>query len=106
MSAYAIGHLEQVNMGPAIVEYLRNIDATLAPYDGRFLIHGGRADVMEGSFQGDLIVIEFPDIGRARDWYNSPAYQQILPLRRDNASGHVFLLDGVPDDHEATDVLG
>jgi hypothetical protein len=38
MSAYATGHLEQVNMGPDIVESLQRIDATLAPYDGHFLI--------------------------------------------------------------------
>ena len=40
MTAYAIGHLSEVRMGPAIVEYLRRIDATLEPFEGRFIIHG------------------------------------------------------------------
>ncbi|HVL77351.1 MAG TPA: DUF1330 domain-containing protein [Noviherbaspirillum sp.] len=106
MSAYAVGHLEHVNMGQPIVDYLRNIDATLAEYGGRFIIHGGRTDVLEGSFRGDLIVIEFPDLARARAWYASPAYREILPLRTENASGAVFLIEGVGPDHKATDVLG
>ena len=34
MSAYGIAHLRSVDFGPAIVEYLRRIDATLEPYGG------------------------------------------------------------------------
>ncbi|RTZ45543.1 DUF1330 domain-containing protein [Candidimonas sp. SYP-B2681] len=105
MSAYAIGHLEHVNMGTDIVQYLQQIDATLAPFGGRFLIHGDPIDVLEGNLEGDIIVIEFPDIGDARQWYTSPAYRAILPLRTANSIGTVFLVPGVSDDHIATDVL-
>jgi hypothetical protein len=41
----------------------------------------------------------------AAQWYESPAYQAILPLRADNSVGTVLLVDGVDDDHRATDVL-
>lgn len=105
MSAYAIGHLEHVNMGPDIVRYLEQIDATLAPFSGRFLVHGDPIEVMEGTLQGDLIVIEFPDMTHARQWYASPAYREILPLRTNNARGTVFLVTGVADPHKATDIL-
>ena len=67
--AYAIGHLHNVTMGPEIVEYLRRIDATLEAFGGRFIIHGGNVEVMEGSWSGDLIVIAFPDVDLARAWY-------------------------------------
>lgn len=105
MPAYAIGHLRDVAMGPGIVEYLERIDATLAPFGGRFIIHGARPEVLEGPWAGDLIVIAFPDLEQARAWYDSPAYREILPLRRDNADGEILLIDGVPEDHVATDVL-
>ena len=105
MPAYAIGHLYDVAMGPAIVEYLERIDATLAPFDGRFIIHGARPEVLEGEWRGDLIVIAFPDLARARAWYDSPAYREILPLRRDNSAGEILLIDGVSGDHVATDIL-
>src|SRR5690606_20770499 len=61
MSAYAIAHLRQVTMGPDIVAYLARIDATLGPFGGGFPIHGGPVDLLEGSWTGDLIAIEFPD---------------------------------------------
>jgi uncharacterized protein (DUF1330 family) len=105
MPAYAVGHLHDVTIGPAIVDYLRRIDATLEPFGGRFLLHGEPVEVLEGTWSGDLVVIEFPDRGSARAWYASPAYRQILPQRSENASSVVFLTDGVPADHKATDIL-
>lgn len=105
MTTYGVGILRDVTIGPGIVEYLERIDATLAPYDGRFVIHGGEQDIREGERVGDLIVIAFPDRTSAEAWYGSDAYQAILPLRTDNATSTVFLVDGVGADHRATDVL-
>jgi uncharacterized protein (DUF1330 family) len=81
MSAFAVGHLTRVKMGPAIVEYLKGIDATLAPFGGKFRVQGDPIELLEGEFCGDLIVIEFPNMETARQWYASPAYQAIMPLR-------------------------
>lgn len=105
MSAYAVARLTDVTMGPEIVEYLRRIDATLAPFSGRFLIHGGPIELLEGAWSGDLIMIAFPDRDHARGWYDSRAYREILALRSENAKGDVILIDGVPPDHRATDIL-
>jgi uncharacterized protein (DUF1330 family) len=74
MTCYAIGLLHDVRMGADIVAYLEGIDSTLAPFGGRFLIHGGPREVLEGSSEQDLIVIAFPDRAVARAWYGSPAY--------------------------------
>lgn len=105
MTSYAVGILNHLRMGPAIVEYLERIDATLAPYGGRFVVHGGDTEVLEGARPGSLILIEFPDRNLARQWYESPAYQEILPLRTENSESTVVLVDGVDDSHRATDVL-
>jgi uncharacterized protein (DUF1330 family) len=105
MPSYAVAHMRSVNIGPAIVEYLQRIDATLEPFGGRFLVHGGKAEVLEGSWSGHLIVIEFPDRARAKAWYESPAYQEILRLRTDNSESDTFFVDGVSEGHRATDVL-
>jgi uncharacterized protein (DUF1330 family) len=106
MSAYAVAHMRHVTMGPAVVEYLQRIDATLAPFGGRFIVHGGEVEVLEGTWPGHLIVIEFPDRGRARAWYASDAYQQIVALRTDNSRSDIIVADGVGTGHRATDVLG
>ncbi|OQM74838.1 DUF1330 domain-containing protein [Manganibacter manganicus] len=105
MCGYAIGHLRNVNVGNEIVEYLERIDATLEPFGGVFLIHGATAQCVEGKWSGDLIVIAFPSLKAARNWYNSPAYRAIAPLRARNADGEILLIEGVEEPHRATDVL-
>jgi uncharacterized protein (DUF1330 family) len=105
MSTLAVARLRNVNMGSSIVQYLEQIDETLQPFGGRFLVHGGKYEKLEGDWSGDLIIIEFADREKARDWYNSPAYQAILPLRTRNSEGDVILIDTVEADHHATDVL-
>jgi uncharacterized protein (DUF1330 family) len=105
MTAYGVGLLRNVRVGPGIVEYLERIDATLEPYGGRFVIHGGSPELLEGEAPGDLIVIGFPDRETALAWYRSPAYQEILALRGDNSDGTIMLVDGVGEGHRAPDVL-
>jgi uncharacterized protein (DUF1330 family) len=106
MTTYALAHLHNVTMGPEIVAYLEGIDATMAPFGGKFVIHGdGKKRVLEGSFAGDVIMLSFPTRKAAEDWYASEAYRAILPLRTLNSDGDVLLIDGVDDDHKATDIL-
>ena len=105
MSTYAIAKLRNVVMGEAIAEYLHRIDATLGPFGGKFRVHGGQAELLEGDWTGDLIIIEFADRRAARGWYASPDYQAILPLRTRHSEGDVIFIDGVPEDHRAHEVL-
>ncbi len=105
MTAYAVAHMRHVTPGPWIVEYLEKIDATLEPFCGRFVVHGGEFEVVENCWPGHLIVIEFPDRHHVRAWYESPAYQAILGLRTENSESDVIFVTGVGHPHKATDVL-
>lgn len=105
MPCFAVAILRNVRVGTEIIAYLEGIDATLAPFGGRFVIHGGKKHMLEGAIDGDLVVIGFPDRASAEAWYNSPAYRALLPKRLGNADGVAFLIDAVSDDHKATDVL-
>ncbi|MGO1542413.1 MAG: DUF1330 domain-containing protein [Luteimonas sp.] len=106
MTAYAVAVIRETRLGDGISEYLHRIDETLAPWSGRFRIHGGPYEPVEGSWSGDLVVIEFPSMEQARGWYHSSAYQDIRALRTDNTEGDVLLVAGVADDHRGRDLLG
>ncbi|MEU1629780.1 DUF1330 domain-containing protein [Streptomyces sp. NPDC020096] len=105
MTAYAIIHVRKIAMSPPIVEYLERIDATLQSFDGRFLAHGGDVDVREGDWPGTAVVLAFPDLDRARAWYTSAAYQEILPLRTANSESDLVFIQGVSAEHRATELL-
>lgn len=103
--AYALAYLREVRFGTGIIEYLQKIDATLAPYGGRFLVHGGHLTPLEGQWTGDVVIVEFPSRAHAEQWYASPGYQEILTLRTDNSNGMTAILDGVEPGYQATDGL-
>lgn len=105
MPTLAVANLRSVDLGPAIINYLRKIDATLAPFEGRFLVHGQPVTVLEEGWVGDFVVILFPDRARAEAWYRSPGYQAILPLRTENSDSTAFLVDTVPESYRAADFL-
>ncbi|KRF20023.1 hypothetical protein ASG90_19750 [Nocardioides sp. Soil797] len=103
--AYAIGYLRDVRVGAEIAEYLDRIDDTLAPFAGEFIIHGGTLTAMEGEWPGDVIIIRFPDQRAAREWYDSPAYQAILPLRTEHSDGIVAIVEGEAPGYRAAGKL-
>ncbi|NLU66705.1 DUF1330 domain-containing protein [Streptomyces sp. HNM0574] len=98
--AYAIGHLRPAAPHPDLIAYVERIQATLDPYGGRFLTHGGRQEVREGAVPGALVLIAFPGLDAARAWYESPAYQALVPLRTRHIEGDVVLVEGVGPDYD------
>lgn len=101
MTAYAIASLRTVDVNEEILDYLERIDATLEPYAGRFLVHGAVPEVIDGDLPGAVVVIAFPDVATAHAWYDSPAYQEILPLRLRNSTGGAVIVDGVAEGYTA-----
>jgi len=102
VSAYAIAHLRTPHINAEVLAYIERIQETMNPFGGRFLVHGGEVDAREGSWPGTVVVIEFPDMAQARTWYDSSAYQEILPLRTRNIEGEAILVDGVGPDYDAS----
>src|SRR3546814_20842659 len=95
MSAYAVATIRETRFNDEVAEYLRRIDDTLAPFSGRYLIHGGPYLTLEGSWSGDLVVIVFPSMEQAQAWYHSDAYGAIRKLRPANNEDASMLSPGV-----------
>lgn len=106
MTAYAIAIIRSTRFGDDIRRYLERIDATLAPFGGHYLLHGGSNTVLEGADPGQLVMIGFPSMQHAHEWYASDVYAAIRALRTDNTEGDLILLQGVEAGHKAIDILG
>ncbi|MEU3718276.1 DUF1330 domain-containing protein [Streptomyces californicus] len=103
MTAYALAHLRPSDspVEDDVLRYIERIQATMEPYGGRFLVHGGKVEVLEGAWPGDVVVVGFPGMAEARAWYASPAYQEILPLRTRHLDGDVVIVPGVGPEYDA-----
>ncbi|MFI5760455.1 DUF1330 domain-containing protein [Streptomyces sp. NPDC051563] len=102
MTAYAIGHIRPETMHEDVLRYIEEIQATMDPFEGRFLVHGKQVEVLEGAWPGTVVLIAFPDLERARGWYASAPYQTLIPLRTNHMPGDIILVDGVPADYDAS----
>jgi uncharacterized protein (DUF1330 family) len=103
--AYAVAYLRDITFGDDIIRYLREIDDTLKPYGGEYLVHGGKLDPREGEWDGDLVILRFPDTDSATRWYESADYQRILPLRLNNSTSMAAIVQGVKPGHVGSDKL-
>lgn len=97
--AYAVAYLRNVDFGDEIIRYMREIDDTLTPFGGEFIVHGGELEAKEGQWDGALVIIRFPDRESGAAWYESADYQRILPLRLNNSDSIAALVEGVAPGH-------
>lgn len=94
MAAYFVFHNRILN-AEKLQEYLPKALETLAPYHPEILIFDENSKVVEGTMQWPrTIVIKFESRDAAMAWYNSPAYQEVLPLRLAATEGFGVFVDG------------
>jgi uncharacterized protein (DUF1330 family) len=97
MTAYVIVQAE-VNDWDRFNEYLKETPRTIAQYGGKYIVRGGVMVVLEGNDQGRrMVVIEFPSLQKAKEWYYSEEYQRVKSLRQGAATGLLIALEGVPE---------
>jgi uncharacterized protein (DUF1330 family) len=78
--------------------YHEQFEGTLAPFGGRLVSFGATIvplEGMEGATARAAIVV-FPSLQVGRDWFESPAYQRIAPLRQQSARTRGFFVEGLP----------
>ncbi|WP_341645184.1 DUF1330 domain-containing protein [Thauera sp. SDU_THAU2] len=81
MAAYVIGHIT-VKDSDKWAEYRSKVPETLAPWGAELVLRGKRTKVLSGQHEHtDTVVIRFPDSETVAKWYNSSAYQALIPLR-------------------------
>ncbi|WP_338672441.1 DUF1330 domain-containing protein [Streptomyces sp. SCSIO 30461] len=102
-NAYAVANLRPpARLHDEVLSYLERIQATLDPFGGRFLVHGApEREAREGEWPSALVLIGFPSMDAARRWYDSAAYQELIPLRTRHMAGDAMLIEGVPPGYDA-----
>jgi uncharacterized protein (DUF1330 family) len=77
----------------AFEEYRKAVPATVEKYGGKFLVRGGRMEVVEGSWRPKRVVVtEFPSLEQAKRWYDSEEYRALKALRLRTSKGNVILV--------------
>ena len=83
--AYLVGHIT-VKRPDKWAEYTRQVPDTLAPWGAELVFRGKQVAVLAGENpHPDIVVIRFPSVAALNQWFSSPAYQALVPLREEAA---------------------
>jgi uncharacterized protein (DUF1330 family) len=95
MPAYVIVEVETTD--PEIMaEYRQMTTPTVALYDGTFVVRGGACETLEGGWAPERIVIlEFPSVERAKQWWASEEYREPKALRQRAGRTRMIVVEGV-----------
>jgi uncharacterized protein (DUF1330 family) len=75
-------------------QYIAANKAAFDKYGAKFLVRGGRGEVLEGPAASRLVMIEFDSYRTALDCFHSPEYQAALKLRRKFSTAHFAIVEG------------
>lgn len=95
MAAYIIVDVE-ITDPVEYAAYIRVVPPTIVRYGGRFLVRGGKAVKLEGSWDPKrVVVLEFPTFETARAWWASEDYRAPKALRQSASVTDMILVEGV-----------
>lgn len=77
-------------------DYKKLTPGSIAEYDGKFVVRGGRTVTLEGSWMPQRIVVaEFPSVARAEEWWASDGYEKAKKIRQASADTKMIIVEGV-----------
>jgi uncharacterized protein (DUF1330 family) len=94
--AYLISEVDSIDL-TGIQKYGEKVPETLAAFNGHyhFLVARAKPQALDGEPPKGIVVIAFDSAAKAREWYDSPAYQAIKPIRLSSSKGRMFIVEGI-----------
>ena len=94
MPAYVIVEIE-INDPVEYEEYKKLTPATIAAFDGKFVVRGAKTESLEGNWNPErIVVLQFPSVTKAKEWWNSEEYTIAKSIRQRTAKTKMLVVDG------------
>jgi uncharacterized protein (DUF1330 family) len=94
MTAYVISEVEPRD-ATLFEQYRALAPVAIERYGGRYIVRGGAAELVEGGPPPKtLVIMQFPSMARAREWYGSPEYAEALKVRAGALERRLIFVEG------------
>jgi uncharacterized protein (DUF1330 family) len=95
MPAYVIVDIDILD--PVGYEQYKNLaGATVEKYGGKYIVRGGKNEVLEGDWRPKRIVIlRFDSMARAKEWLNCEEYREPRKMRHRTANTNMIVVEGM-----------
>ncbi len=79
----------------AYEDYMARLPLVMEQYGGRYLVRSSRVSPLAGDWQPErIVVVEFDDSEQVQEFYASPEFQELAPLREQSISARIILVEG------------
>ena len=95
MAAYVVFVRDRITDPEEFKTYGQKAPLAREGHDMKALAFYGTIKTLEGPSVDGSVIIEFPTMAAAQDWYDSPLYQDAVQHRLRGAEYRVFIVDGV-----------
>ena len=95
MGAYLLFTREKTIDATELAIYQHDVGATLGSLDLKILAAYGPHEVLEGPQVEGVVILSFPSLEAAKNWYNSPAYVAVRAHRLKGADYRCVLVEGL-----------
>ena len=94
MSAYIIVDVS-VHNATEYEEYKKLTPGSIEAYDGKFIVRGGKTETLEGRWDPQrIVVIKFPTVEKAKQWWASEEYNPAKKIRQATATTKMIVVAG------------
>lgn len=77
-------------------EYKKLTPAAISLYDGKFVVRGAQIKTLEGEWNPErVVVLEFPSVERAIEWWHAPEYSEAREIRQRAATTKMIVVETV-----------
>jgi uncharacterized protein (DUF1330 family) len=71
------------------------VPAVVEQYGGRYLVRSGQVATLAGDWKPErIIVVEFDSSDQVQEFYASPEFLELTPLREQSISARIILVEG------------
>ncbi|WP_059010487.1 DUF1330 domain-containing protein [Streptomyces specialis] len=96
MPAYVIVNVDVLDEEAGLA-YAPVAQRSILDHGGRYLVAGPTPEPVEGTWDSSrFVVLEFPDMARIREWYDSPEYRRAREIRKDKVRVGMLFVQGAP----------
>ncbi|HMQ69644.1 MAG TPA: DUF1330 domain-containing protein [Ignavibacteria bacterium] len=94
MAAYIIIEIK-IKDTEMFEEYKKLATDTIALYGGKYIVRGGKTEILEGNrIPNRIVILEFPSADQAKKWWSSVEYAPAMKLRNMSAESDMILVEG------------
>jgi uncharacterized protein (DUF1330 family) len=94
MAGYLIANIDVTDLA-RFEEYREKVAPVVKKFGGRYLVRGADVRRLEGNLPlHRLVILEFPTIDAAQQFYDSAEYQPLLKLRLASTRSDLVLAQG------------